>query len=80
MMLRAMSVALFPRVRSEDSPSPGKVCGPSALARCGYRFVKILLAIYLIPALLVVLLVGAVGILTIGCMSLFRRFLDRKSW
>jgi hypothetical protein len=34
------------------------------------------LALYLIPALLVVLLVGAVGILTITLVRLFTRLLD----
>jgi hypothetical protein len=34
------------------------------------------LAIYLIPAFLVILLVGAVGILTIGLVRLFTRLLD----
>jgi hypothetical protein len=34
------------------------------------------LALYLIPAFLVVLLVGAVGILAIGLVRLFMRLLD----
>jgi hypothetical protein len=34
------------------------------------------LALYLIPAILVVLLVGAVGIVTIGLVRLFSRLLD----
>ena len=37
----------------------------------GCRLVQMVLALYLIPAFLVVLLVGAVGILTIGLVRLF---------
>ena len=42
----------------------------------GCRLVQVVLALYLIPALLVVLLVGAVGILIIGLARLFIRLLD----
>jgi hypothetical protein len=42
----------------------------------GCRLVQMVLALYLIPALLVVLLVGAVGIVTIGLIRLFTRLLD----
>ena len=42
----------------------------------GCRLVQMVLAVYLIPAFLVVLLVGAVGILTIGLVRLSIRLLD----
>jgi hypothetical protein len=42
----------------------------------GCKLVQIVLALYLIPAFLVVLLVGAVGILMIGLVRLFIRLLD----
>jgi hypothetical protein len=42
----------------------------------GCRLVQMVLALYLIPAFLVVLLVGAVGILAIGLVRLFMRLLD----
>jgi hypothetical protein len=52
-----------PRARAKAS---GIVC----------RLVQMVLALYLIPAILVVLLVGAVGIVTIGLVRLFSRLLD----
>ena len=42
----------------------------------GCWLVQTVLALYLIPAFLVVLLVGAVGLLTIGLVRLFTRLLD----
>jgi hypothetical protein len=42
----------------------------------GCRFVQVVLALYLAPAVLVVLVVGAVGILTSGLVRLFIRLLD----
>lgn len=42
----------------------------------GCRLVQTALALYLIPAFLMVLLVGAVGIVTIGLVRLFSRLLD----
>jgi hypothetical protein len=42
----------------------------------GCKLVQMVLALYLIPAFLVVLLVGAVGILTIGLIRFFVRLLD----
>jgi hypothetical protein len=42
----------------------------------GRRLVQMVLALYLIPVFLVVLLVGAVGILAIGLVRLFMRLLD----
>jgi hypothetical protein len=41
----------------------------------GCRLVQMVLTLYLIPAFLVVLLVGAVGIVTIGLLRLFTRLL-----
>jgi hypothetical protein len=46
------------------------------LSGLGCRLVQMVLALYLIPAFLVVLLVGAVGILTIGLVRLFIRLLN----
>jgi hypothetical protein len=46
------------------------------LSGLGCRLVQMVLALYLIPAFLVVLLVGAVGILTIGLVRLFIRLMN----
>jgi len=53
-----------------------KACGSSATTNCGYRLLKISLAIYLVPALLVVLLVGAIGALFVGSVRVICRFFD----
>ena len=62
MILQLPSVGLSSRSRP-DSPAfvINKACRSSATTNCGYRLLKISLAIYLVPALLVVLIVGAIG-------------------
>ena len=42
----------------------------------GCRLIQMVMALYLIPAVLVVLLVGAVGILAIGLVRLITRLMD----
>ena len=42
----------------------------------GYRLVQMVLALYLVPAFLAVLLVGAAGMLMVGLVQLFTRFLS----
>jgi hypothetical protein len=50
-------------------------CAPSKQSSLGYRLIQIALALYLIPAFLIVLLVGVVGILVIGVIRFFTRLL-----
>ena len=57
------------------SPVPGGSCAPSTSTNLACRLVQIALALYLIPALLIVLLVGAVGMLVVGMGRLFTRLL-----
>jgi len=72
MILRFPLINLFSRTRPDGRESlVNKESTPSTASCRGYRLVKIALAIYLIPALLVVLLVGAIGALVVG----FVRFL-----
>jgi hypothetical protein len=71
------SASALPGVRSH-SPVP-VLDEPRAritTSSLGCRLVQMVLALYLIPAFLVVLLVGAVGVLTIGLVRLFIRLLD----
>jgi hypothetical protein len=68
------SVSTLSHVRSHSSvsvidESPARITASSLLC----RLVQIFLALYLIPAFLAVLLVGAVGTLTIGLVRLFIR-------
>ena len=76
-ILQLPSVGLPSRSRP-DRPAfvINKACGSSATTNCGYRLLKISLAIYLVPALLVVLLVGAIGALFVGSVRLICRFFD----
>jgi hypothetical protein len=50
-------------------------CAPSASTNLACRLVHIALALYLIPAFLIVLLVGEVGMLVVGMGRLFTRLL-----
>jgi len=50
-------------------------CAPSTSANLACRLVHIALALYLIPAFLIVLLVGEVGMLVVGMGRLFTRLL-----
>ena len=52
----------------------GKPCAPSK-SSLGCRLIQMTLVLYLIPALLIVLLVGAVGILVVGVIRFFTRLL-----
>jgi hypothetical protein len=80
MILQLPLVSLFSRFRSDSSaPSPVNACVSSRATSFGYRLIKISLAIYLIPALLIVLLVGALGVLILGVVRFFSRLLDAKS-
>ena len=55
------------------SPVLDGSCVPSTSTNLACRLVQIALALYLIPALLIVLLVGAVGMLVVGIVRLFIR-------
>jgi hypothetical protein len=59
----------------EPSASPvlDGSCAPSTSTNPACRLVHIALALYLIPAFLIVLLVGAVGMLVVGMVRLFTR-------
>jgi hypothetical protein len=61
------------------SPVLGGSCAPSTSTNLASRLVQIALALYLIPALLIVLLVGAVGMLVVGMVRLFIRLLGATS-
>ncbi len=50
-------------------------CSPSKKSSLGCRLIQMSLALYLIPAFLIVLLVGAVGILLVGVIRFFTRLL-----
>ena len=53
----------------------GESCSPSKKSSLGCRLIQMTLALYLIPAFLIVLLVGAVGILVVGVIRFFTRLL-----
>ena len=53
----------------------GGSCTPSTSTNLACRLVQIALALSLIPAFLIVLLVGAVGMLVVGMVRLFTRLL-----
>ena len=57
------------------SPVLDGSCAPWTSANLACRLVQIALALYLIPAFLIVLLVGAVGMLVVGMVRLFTRLL-----
>ena len=72
--------------RQEGVPKPsaspvlgGSWSAPSTSTNLASRLVQIALALYLIPALLIVLLVGAVGMLVVGMVRLFIRLLGATS-
>jgi hypothetical protein len=71
------SASSLSRVRSQGSvPVLDQPRARIMVSGLGCRLVQTVLALYLIPAFLVVLLVGAVGILTIGLVRLFIRLLN----
>ena len=54
-------------------------CSPSKKSSLGCRLIQMTLALYLIPAFLIVLLVGAVGILVVGVIRFFTRLLGKTA-
>ena len=68
------------RSRSDNSAFLlNKPCRTSATTNCGYGLLKISLAIYLIPALLLVLIVGAIGTFVVGVVRFLSLFFDPRS-
>ena len=66
------SASLLSRVRSHSSvPVLDEPRARITASGMGCRLVQMVLAVYLIPAFLVVLLVGALGILTVCLVQLF---------
>ena len=66
------------RVSQNHAParcSVGRGPAPSTSTNLVCRLIQIALALYLIPAFLIVLLVGAVGMLVVGMVRLFTRLL-----
>ena len=57
------------------SPVLGGSCVPSTSTNLACRLVQIALVLYLMPAFLILLLVGAVGVLVVGTVRLFTRLL-----
>jgi len=75
MIPQSRLVSPFSRSRSYSSVlGLGESCAPSK-SSLGCRLIQMTLALYLIPALLIVLLVGAVGILVVGVIRFFTRLL-----
>ena len=69
-------VSPHPHSRSNSSVlGPGESCAPSKESSLGCRLIQMTLALYLIPAFLIVLLVGAVGIMVVGVIRFFTRLL-----
>lgn len=75
MIPQSRLVSPFSHSRSYSSVlGLGESCSPSKSSlRC--RLIQMTLALYLIPAFLIVLLVGAVGILVVGVIRFFTRLL-----
>jgi hypothetical protein len=75
MIPQSRLVSPFSRSRSYSSVlGLGESCSPSK-SSLGCRLIQMTLALYLIPAFLIVLLVGAVGILIVGVIRFFTRLL-----
>jgi len=74
------SIARSCRSRS-DSPAflLTKPFRTSATTNSGYRRLKVSLAIYLIPALLVVLIVGTIGAVVVGIVRFLSLFFGPRS-
>ena len=74
-----INTAAIHETRNEPQGCPSTVlggsCAPSTSTNLACRLVQIALALYLIPAFLIVLLVGAVGMLVVGMVRLFTRLL-----
>jgi len=76
MIPQSRLVSPFSHSRSYSSVlGLGESCSPSKKSSLGCRLIQMTLALYLIPAFLIVLLVGAVGILVIGVVRFFTRVL-----
>jgi hypothetical protein len=77
MIPQSPSASLLSGVRSHSSVSV--LDAPHARITAGgvgCRLIQMVLALYLVPAFLVVVLVGVVGILTIGLVRIFIHLLD----
>jgi hypothetical protein len=71
------SVSSFSHARSHSSVSVlGRSCAPATKSSLGCRLIQMTLALYLIPAFLIVLLVGVVGIVLVGVVRLLARLLS----
>ena len=67
MILQFLSARFVPRSRSTDStPMLAGTSERSPSHRLASRLVQVMLALYLIPAILIVFLVGALGIVVVG--------------
>ena len=75
-MIPLRLVSSFSRSRSYSSVlEQSDSCAPSKKSSLGCRLIQMTLAIYLIPVLLIVLVVGALGILVVGVIQFFARLL-----
>jgi len=80
MITQSRLVSPFSHSRSSSSVlGLGESCSPSEKSSLGCRLIQMTLALYLIPAFLIVLLVGAVGILVVGVSRFFTRLLGRTA-
>jgi len=76
MIPQSRLVSPFSHSRSSSSVlGLGASCSPSEKSSLGCRLIQMTLALYLIPAFLIVWLVGAVGILVVGVIRFFTRLL-----
>jgi hypothetical protein len=75
MILQFPSIGLFSRFRSTGQVPDLPTSSAPSTGGLGCRIVQVVLAIYLIPALLIVLLVGFVGLLFMGLVRLLGRLL-----
>ncbi len=70
---------LSPSGSGDPETSAAESSASSKGGRLGCRLVQIALAVYLLPALLVVLLVGATGMLAMGTIRLLNHQLESGS-
>ncbi len=76
MISQSRLVSPFLHSRSSSSViGLGESCSPSEKSSLRCRLIQMTLALYLIPAFLIVLLVGAVGILVVGVIRFFAHLL-----
>jgi len=80
MFLQLPLVGLLSRVRSgSSSQADFRILISSGAIGLGCRIIRITLAIYLLPAVLIVFLVGAIGMLVYGAIRLLARLFDATS-